>query len=145
MRLLKQPRPVMIENTVDLRDGRPKGTTAAATRFLNERKRKSLNDVTLQYNELINIAHGKGILVNRGEPQRVIANVIEKSGLKVDAPSFTIAKDTVRSHVKVKTELTKSCTGIVSPMAAVEPLLVQLYLQKSQMGQPLGIIEGLCF
>ena len=30
-------------------------------------------------------------------------------------------------------------------MAAVEPLLVQLYLQKAQMGQPLGIREGLCF
>ena len=26
MRLLKQPLPVMIENTVDLRGGRPKGT-----------------------------------------------------------------------------------------------------------------------
>ena len=53
MGLPKQPRSVMIENTVDLRGGCPKGTTAAATRFLNERKRKSLNDVTLQHNELI--------------------------------------------------------------------------------------------
>ena len=52
MRLLKHPRPVMIENTVYLRGGRPKGTTSAATRLLNERKRKVLNDVTLQYNEL---------------------------------------------------------------------------------------------
>ena len=30
-------------------------------------------------------------------------------------------------------------------MAAVEPLLVQLYPQKAHMGQPIGIIEGLCF
>ena len=84
-------------------------------------------------------------MVKRGELQRVITTVLEESGLKVDAPSFTIAKDTVRSCVKAQTDLTKSCTGIVSPMAAVEPLLVQLYLQKAQMGQPLGIIEGLCF
>ena len=35
MRLLKQPWPVMIENTVYLRGGRPKGTTSAATILLN--------------------------------------------------------------------------------------------------------------
>ena len=89
------PRPVMIENTVYLRGGSSKGTTAAATRLLNERKRKALNDVTLQYNELRKSAHGKGIVVKRGELQRVITTVLEESGLKVDAPSFTIAKDTV--------------------------------------------------
>ena len=33
MRLMKQPRTVMIENIVDLRGGRPKGTTSAATRL----------------------------------------------------------------------------------------------------------------
>ena len=107
MRILKQPRPVMIENTVDLRGGCPKGTTAAATRLLNERKRKELNDVTLQYNELRKSAHGKGIVVKRGELQRVITSVLEESGLKVYASSFTIAKDTVRSRVKAQTYLTK--------------------------------------
>ena len=55
------------------------------------------------------------------------------------------AKDTVRSRVKAQTDLTKSSTGIVTPMATVEPFLVQLYLQRAQMGQPLGIREGLCF
>ena len=30
-------------------------------------------------------------------------------------------------------------------MAAVEPLLVQLYIQKAQMGQTLGIRKGLFF
>ena len=35
MRILKQPRPVMVENTIYLRGGIPKGTTAAATRLLN--------------------------------------------------------------------------------------------------------------
>ena len=44
------PQPAMIENTVDMGGGRPKGTTAAATRLLKERKRKALNDITLQYN-----------------------------------------------------------------------------------------------
>ena len=83
------------ENTVDLRVGRPKVTTAAATRLLNKRNNKSLNDVTLQFNELIQSAHGKGIVVKRGELQTVITTVLEDSGLKVDAPSFTIAKDTV--------------------------------------------------
>ena len=95
MRLLKHPRLVMIENTVDLRVGRPKGTTAADTILLNERKRKSLNDVTLQCNELSQRANRKGIAVKRGELQRVITTVLEESGLDVDSPSFTIAKDTV--------------------------------------------------
>ena len=36
MRLLKHPQPLMIENTVDLRSGCPKGTASAATRLLNE-------------------------------------------------------------------------------------------------------------
>ena len=125
MGLPKQPRSVMIENTVDLRGGRPKGTTADATRLLNERKRKAPNDVTLQYNELRQSAYGKGIVVKRGELQRVIITVIEESRLKVDDPSFTIAKDTVRSRVKAQTYLTKYCTGIVSSMASVETLLVQ--------------------
>ena len=69
------------ENTVDLRGGRSKGTTAAATRLLNKIKRKALNDFTLQFNELRQSAHGKGIVVNRGELQRVITNVLEESGL----------------------------------------------------------------
>ena len=59
------PQQVMIENTVHLRGGRPKGTTAATTRSLNERKKKALNDVTLQFNELRQSDHGKGILVKR--------------------------------------------------------------------------------
>ena len=84
-------------------------------------------------------------MVKRCYLQRVITTVLQDSGLKVDAPSSTIAKDTVRSCVKAQTDLTKSLPGIVSPMAAVEPLLVQLYLQKAQMGQPLGIREGICF
>ena len=84
-------------------------------------------------------------MVKRGDLQRVITTVLEESGIKVDAPSFTIAKDTVRSRVKAQTDLTKSCTGIISPMAAVEPLLVQLYVQKAQMGQLLRIREGICF
>ena len=95
MRLLKQPRQVMIYNTVDLRGGIPKGNTLAATRLLNERKRKALNDVTLQYNELRKGEHGKGILAKRGDHQRVINTVLEEYGLKLDAPSFTIAKDIV--------------------------------------------------
>ena len=65
------------DNTVDLRGGRPKGTTAAATILLNERKRKSLNDVTLQFNELRQSAHGKGVVVKRDEIQRVITNALE--------------------------------------------------------------------
>ena len=67
-------------------------------------------------------------MVKRGKLQRVITTVIEESGLKVDAPSFTIAKYTVRSRVKAQTDLKKSCTDIISPMAAVGPFLVQLYI-----------------
>ena len=56
----------MIENTVNLRGGRPKRTTEDATSLLNERKRKALNDVKLKYNELKQRAQGKGIVVKRG-------------------------------------------------------------------------------
>ena len=84
-------------------------------------------------------------MVKRGELQRVITTILEESGLKVDTPSFTTAKDTVRSRVKAQTELTNSSTGIVTPMAAFGPLLVQLYLQKAQMVQGIGIREGICF
>ena len=83
-------------------------------------------------------------MFKRRELQRVITTVIEEYGLKVDAPPFTIAKDTVLPHVKVQTDLTKSSTDIATTMAAVEPLLVELYLQTARMGEPLGIREGLC-
>ena len=66
--------------------------------------------------------------MKRGELQRVIINVLEESGLKVDAPSLTIEKDIVRSRVKAKTDLTKSICGIAKPMATVEPFLVELCL-----------------
>ena len=128
-----------------MRGGCSKGTTAAATRLLNKRNRKALNDVTLQFNELRQSAHGKVIVVNRGELQRVITTVLEESGLKVDDPSFTIAKDTVRSRVKAQTDLNKSSCGIATPMATVETLLVELCLQKARMGQSLGIREGIFF
>ena len=72
--------------------------------------------------------HGKGIVGKRGELQLFITTVLEESGLKVDAPSFTIAKDTVRSRVKAQTDLTKSRCGIATLMATVEPLLVELCL-----------------
>ena len=75
----------------------------------------------------------------------MITTVLEDYGLKVDAPSFTIANDTVRSRVKAQTELTKSICGIATPMATVEPLLVEICLKKAWMGQPLGIRECLCF
>ena len=87
--------------------------------------------------------HGKGVVVKRGELQRVITTVLEESGLKLDAPSFTIAKDAVQSRVKFQTDLTKSRCGIATPMATVGPLLVELCLQKARMGQSLGIREGL--
>ena len=83
MRLLKQLRTVMIENTVDLRGGCPKVTISAATILLNERNRKAMNDVTLQFNELRQSAHVKGIVVKRGGLQRIITTVLEESGLKV--------------------------------------------------------------
>ena len=60
-----------------MRGGRPKGTIAADTRLLNKIKRKALNDVTLQFNEFRQSAHGKGIVVKIGELQRVITNVLE--------------------------------------------------------------------
>ena len=47
--------------------------------------------------------------------------------------------------VKAQTDLTKSSCGIATPMVTVEPLLVELWLQKARMGQTLGIREGLCF
>ena len=78
-------------------------------------------------------------MVKRSELQRVIINVLEESGLKVDAQSLTIAKYTVQSRVKVQTDLTKSSCGITTPMTKVEPLLVELCLQKALMRQPLGI------
>ena len=58
----------------------------------------------------------------------MITTVLEDSGLKVDAPSFTIEKDTVRSRVKAQTDLTKSSCGIATPMDTVEPFLVELGL-----------------
>ena len=73
----EETRPVIIENKSYIRGGRPKGTTAAATRLLNEIKRKALNDIALQFNELRQNAHGKGIVVKRGELQIVITTVLE--------------------------------------------------------------------
>ena len=126
--------------------GRPTGTTVAAIRSLDKRKEKALNDVVYNYNCLKVQAQRRGDQrIGNNVLDVIIPTTLRNSNLDKEAPEFLISHNTVRACITRHRDLSKSKTGTLSSMTAVEPFLVDLYLKKARMGQPMGMSEGLAF
>lgn len=124
--------------------GRPQGTTNEEKKNLDERKKNSINQVTMQYHTLKEAARSNNKPVAYGSLQKLIQKALQEHNLDKDAPDFVIPLETIRSRVKAS-NMTKSQTGILSPMDPLESLIADVFIQKSRMGQPMGTTNGLLF
>jgi hypothetical protein len=120
--------------------GRPSGSTTDASKSLDDRKRKAFNDAAEIFSKL-KTANKK---LPHGGLDRIIKRAKVQNGLENET-KWTISASSVRSR---HFENIKATNGVVgrgpaSPLAPVEPLLVELCIQRSRMGQPLSQGEGI--
>ena len=123
--------------------GRSKGTTLDADTVNNHHKRKAVSDANLMYGKNRSEAKVKGIRLSHGSLESIIRKVLADSNLAITDPNVIIPHNTVQSHVKRGADLKNSSLGVVCPLALVEPYLVSMCMHKAQIGQPMGMTEGL--
>jgi hypothetical protein len=119
--------------------GRPAGSTLDALKTLADRKRKAFEDATSIFTKF-----KTSNKLPRGGLKRIIERAKVQNGLEHEE-NWTISPDSVRTRYKSNI---KSSNGVVrcgptSPLAPVEPLLVELCIQRARMGQPLAQSEGI--
>ena len=92
-----------------------------------------VNDVSAKY-EHLKLTNKR---IERGLFQKIIEDAQEKYGLEKNIPIKTIQSRYRRNRMIVTHRST------VSPMAQIEPALLQILIQKGKMNQPLTVDEGL--
>jgi hypothetical protein len=117
--------------------GRPKGTCNAEARSLAMRVELATTEATEEL-EKVNKSRNKKKRLHKG----LLDEIIKKSKLKhgVDE-DIVILKQTVRQRLKRGS--TSGHVGQTRPMAEVEPYLVQLIIQLSNMRTPISCAQGL--
>jgi hypothetical protein len=116
--------------------GRPTGSTVEASKTLEGRKRKAFDDAATIYSRF----KTRGRLP-KGGLKKIIKRAKLQNGLE-NENDWTIPVDSVRSREKAG-NVSNVYRGPPSPLAPVEPLLVELCIQRSRMGQPLAQHEGI--
>mmetsp|Transcript_27042 Transcript_27042/g.38327 ORF Transcript_27042/g.38327 Transcript_27042/m.38327 type:complete len:143 (-) Transcript_27042:412-840(-) len=103
-----------------------------------QKKSKVVAVIAVEYDNLKKSSHAK-------LPDHTLSNLIEskieESGIREEDPDYTIPKKTILSRLTTG-NLTKSTKGISSPLQSMEPILVELILQKAQMGQHLNMKDS---
>ena len=117
--------------------GRPTGSTIDALKTLDARKRKAFDDATNIYSKFKMTSK-----LPRGGLKRIIERSKVQNGLENEV-NWTISAETVRSRHKNDTISSNVRRGPTSPLAPVEPLLVELCIERARMGQPLSQSEGI--
>jgi hypothetical protein len=120
--------------------GRPTGSTNDASKTLEDRKRKAFDDAAAIYSELKTMKR-----LPHGGLKRIIERAKVQNGLE-SQENFTISAHSVRSRHRNNFKLSPGVVtkrGPTSPLAPVEPLLVELCIQRARMGQPLSQSEGI--
>ena len=116
--------------------GRPKGSTHE--KKLDDLKRDSEAKIVAT-KLFMKIKKEKG-KVNSND----FKNILKKVRDDFDLPNFFMKRSTIISRIR-RGNPSKNQMGPVSPMAVVEPLLCDVCIQKSKMGQPMNQTEGLLF
>jgi hypothetical protein len=119
--------------------GRPAGSTIDASKTLDDRKRKAFDDAAQIFSELKTTNK-----LPRGGLKKIIERAKVENGLE-NEETWTISADSVRSRHRnnIKSSNGMVARGPTSPLAPVEPLLVELCIQRARMGQPLSQNEGI--
>ena len=116
--------------------GRPTGSTVEALKTLDTRKRKAFDDAANIYSKF-----AKTNRLPNGGLQRIIERARVQNGL--DNEDWTLSAASVRSRYRNNTSSSRVTCGPDSPLAPIEPLLVELCIQRGRMGQPLSQGEGI--
>lgn len=109
--------------------GRPKGSTAAAKAENEERLKEAYIEATLRYGRL---RKERGKKKRNRNPSAVLRQVESEFGI----PPFMLKLDTVKSRHK-RGNATGKGKAHVSPVASMEPVLLDFCIKLARMGQPL--------
>jgi hypothetical protein len=117
--------------------GRPKGSTDAETRSVLEKIELATSEAADEFEKMEKNKSAKKRL-SKGSLDEIIKKSKVKHGLDED---IIILKDTVRQRVKRGSN--SGHFGHLSPMAEVEPYLVELVIQLANMRIPVTASQGL--
>ena len=92
-----------------------------------------MNEIVQNYSDLMN-TYPK---LPNGEVHKIIEHAKEKYGV-----SQTISYNTIKSRYHRK-KIQYKHRGTETPMAAIEPAILEIAVQKSKMNQPLTVAEVL--
>jgi hypothetical protein len=131
--------PQLISSLIRSAGGRPTGSTIDASKTLDDRKRKAFDDAANIFSELKTMNK-----LPRGGLKQIIERAKVENGLE-DEENWTISADSVRSRHRnnIKSSNGMVTRGPTSPLALVEPLPVELCIQRARMGQPLSQSLGI--
>ena len=113
--------------------GRPVGSTIPEKKKKKDDFIRMMNEITEKYCELKNTY----LKLPNGKVQKIIDEAKEKYGV-----SETISYNTIKSRLRRKT-IQCNHRGTESPMAAIEPAILEIAIQRGKMNQPLTVAEGL--
>jgi hypothetical protein len=113
--------------------GRPKGSTKAAAEKINAVVKESVTTATIRYNEALQKALNSGKkVVPKGTLEKIVSDVETEAGLSKNS----ISLETVRSRIK-RGNLDATKTYSISPIADLEPLIVEFCIRLAKIGDPL--------
>jgi hypothetical protein len=114
--------------------GRPHGSTVEALKTLDLRKRKAFDDAVDTFSRFK--ARGR---VHKGGLKQIIEMAKFENGVD-NEECWTISENSVRSRQKRQGNpnvTSNGKRGPTLPLAAVEPLIADMCIQRARMGQPL--------
>lgn len=125
-------------NNTEVNTGRPRVSTQAQKYELDARKRDAIGQVAIRYKRVQDLAKERGTITRKCEYQNLVSEICQEFNL----PDLKVNKNCILSRI-CRGNLTKRKTGINPLLLKVEPLLIDSLVQKSKMGQPVNMGEGL--
>jgi hypothetical protein len=121
--------------------GRPSGSTVNNKRELNAGVRLATAEAARAYKDTMdkNIEEGRSRLA-KGELDSIIMKAKTKYNVH---PANSICKSTIQSRYKRNNLDPATSQGTPTPMAAIEPYLVEVILQVARMRRPINATAGL--
>ncbi len=120
-------------NVTAKKGGRPKGSTKAAAEKMNALVKESITTAAILYNNAFEEARKSGKkAVPKGTLDKIVSDVETEAGLSKNS----ISLETVRSRIKRGNPgAIRTCS--LSPIAGLEPLIVEFCIRLAKIGDPL--------
>jgi hypothetical protein len=113
--------------------GRPKGSTCAAKEQYNYVIQKAMTDAAVLYEKEKLMAETKGAYVRKGTLKEIVKKIEQERGIAND----TINLESIRTRV-TRSNVTGKGIGSVSPLHAIEPIIVQYCIRLARIGSALN-------